>query len=75
MRISTKQILMICHFKILKEEMKITLTIFKYAEVSDENKTDEKEEDDNGYLFQDFVDVDISWITKKKEYVTTGDIF
>ena len=48
MRISTKQILMIFHFKILKEEMKITLTIFKYA---DENKTDEKEEDDNGYLF------------------------
>ena len=75
MRISTKQMLMIFHFKILKEEMKITLTIFKYAGVSDENKTDEKEEDDNGYLFQDFVDVDISWITKKKEYVTTGDIF
>ena len=43
MRISTKQILMIFHFKILKEEMKITLTIFKYAGVSDENKTDEKE--------------------------------
>ena len=51
MRISTKQMLMIFHFKILKEEMEITLTIFKYAGVSDENKTDEKEEDDNGYLF------------------------
>ena len=51
MRISTNQMLMIFHFKILKEEMKITLTIFKYAGVSDENKTDEKEEDDNGYLF------------------------